>query len=1279
MISQVTFLTDFQQRHKSRGLSIFTLIVIGALTNFSVCVAAASDLRWNPGIDGGIPNVPVIHSVSDFGAVGNGTTNDAGAFQAAINALPAGGGAVLIPPGTYLLRSGLKLNSGAVLRGNGAANTHLKFNLNSGDAISATTYQRGSWVDAVTGYEKGSTEITVANGATFAVPTFAEIQQTNDPDVMYTNSDWNVSWAQGAVGEVVRVVGKSGNRLTLEKPLNHTYNPNMDPVVRPQTFIERVGVEDLSVERLDSSNANTIFFENVAWSWVRGVESEMTSRSHVGTETVYGCEFRDSYFHHSHDYGGGGHGYGVNLQIHSTGCLIENNVFERLRHSMVVHVGSSGNVFGYNYSRDPYDSDHPNYLSQDVSLHGHYPANNLFEGNIAQRVISADYWGPSGPNNTFLRNAAQVYGITVRDESHDQVLLGNVLAPTGTNNFVDIKAGVLRTIIHGNWVNGAVQWDSSIPDHTIPDSYYLAGRPSFYGSVSWPSIGGDLGPSYTNPAKGRWDSGVPIPDTPNPPGPTATPTPTSTPVPPTATPVPPTATPVPPTATPTATWTPAGPTATPTPTWTPGGPTATPTWTPRPPTATPVPLGQGPFNGPHNIPGRIEVEDFDTGGPGVAYSDTSPANNGGSTYRDGEEVDIKTINGVSDNGHAVGWNEPGEWLEYTINVTATGVYNFGFRLLSQVSSGRFHAEIDGTNFTGSITVPLTGNWNTDNWTTINITGVSLTEGEHVLRIATESGWYDHNYINVTVAAIAPTATPTPTSTPGGPTATPTPIQPTATPTPTWTPGGPTATRTPTPTRTPREPTATRTPTPTRTPKPTGDDGSTPPNPPAMVTVPVVAHIDGVGGTPWRSDVSVANRNSIPQQLQFIYLPDNGKKLAKTRTLKPYATLLLKDVVKNLLGGEDGKGPLQIEVLTDGTDLPSAISRTYAARGFGNLGSGLPADVEHSTGEFTMPGLVHDANYRSSIAVMAGPENDVSAHFQLYRGLDGGVSGLVTRVITAGSLGQWSVEKLFPDQMRDGQSMTVKVILSQPGIAFATLVDNTSTDSAVFLGKRTATSWIVPVVAHVPGKDDTMWRSSVTLWNANSNVSEISLEYLPEKTDNSSGGIDGSPFLLGGYDTFCLEDVLRTRFGITNGKGVLVVKATKPITVTSRVSTAGPNGGTSGNGVRTVHSSALTDGEVVLPGVRMLQGFRTNVGVVTGDAWTTLDFRLRDADGVLLAQKFMEVPPRTLKQLSMNKLFGNQVTNTNPVGSLVVTSGTEFLAYLTVIDGTSQDPLFMMSR
>ena len=51
-------------------------------------------------------------NVKDFGAVGDGTTNDASAIQAAIDALPATGGTVFFPPGNYKINSTITLGNG---------------------------------------------------------------------------------------------------------------------------------------------------------------------------------------------------------------------------------------------------------------------------------------------------------------------------------------------------------------------------------------------------------------------------------------------------------------------------------------------------------------------------------------------------------------------------------------------------------------------------------------------------------------------------------------------------------------------------------------------------------------------------------------------------------------------------------------------------------------------------------------------------------------------------------------------------------------------------------------------------------------------------------------------------------------------------------------------------------------------------------------------------------------------------------------------------------------
>jgi len=60
-------------------------------------------------------------SVKDFGAVGDGVTNDAAAIQAAVNSLPATGGGLYFPTGTYLIGSAIAINKPGVYFGDGWA------------------------------------------------------------------------------------------------------------------------------------------------------------------------------------------------------------------------------------------------------------------------------------------------------------------------------------------------------------------------------------------------------------------------------------------------------------------------------------------------------------------------------------------------------------------------------------------------------------------------------------------------------------------------------------------------------------------------------------------------------------------------------------------------------------------------------------------------------------------------------------------------------------------------------------------------------------------------------------------------------------------------------------------------------------------------------------------------------------------------------------------------------------------------------------------------------
>lgn len=158
------------------------------------------------------------------------------------------------------------------------------------------------------------------------------------------------------------------------------------------------------------------------------------------------------------------------------------------------------------------------------------------------------------------------------------------------------------------------------------------------------------------------------------------------------------------------------------------------------------------FNGdPATIPGIIEAEDFDFGGEGAAYHDTS-ANNEGGSYRLSEGVDIE---GDGAGGYNVGWTQPGEWMNYTTNITTPGFYTITSRVARGISgSGSFHLELNGIDLTGPIVVPSTGGW--QSWINLSTDVVILDSGIQLLTVVIDQGDVNLNRFDISlVKAIEP--------------------------------------------------------------------------------------------------------------------------------------------------------------------------------------------------------------------------------------------------------------------------------------------------------------------------------------------------------------------------------------------------------------------------------------------------------------------------------------------------------------------------------------------
>ena len=160
---------------------------------------------------------------------------------------------------------------------------------------------------------------------------------------------------------------------------------------------------------------------------------------------------------------------------------------------------------------------------------------------------------------------------------------------------------------------------------------------------------------------------------------------------------------------------------------------------------TPPTQQQTPFTGtPFAVPGRFEAEDFDKGGEGIAYHDMVPGNAGG-LYRLTEDVDI--ISPYA-GGYVVDNFQTGEWLEYTINVTLAATYTIEALVSSEYpATSKFHISIDDVDKTGPITVPNTLSWWTFVW--LGKGGISLTAGQHVLRITADVEYFNFDAVRLT--------------------------------------------------------------------------------------------------------------------------------------------------------------------------------------------------------------------------------------------------------------------------------------------------------------------------------------------------------------------------------------------------------------------------------------------------------------------------------------------------------------------------------------------------
>lgn len=179
------------------------------------------------------------------------------------------------------------------------------------------------------------------------------------------------------------------------------------------------------------------------------------------------------------------------------------------------------------------------------------------------------------------------------------------------------------------------------------------------------------------------------------------------------------------------------------------------------------------------LPGRLLCAYYDLGGEGVAFHEAAPRNQGSGMlnpldgshlngFRADEPVGVSHTKGGGIDDHPfgavrpplgqlyVGWTSPGNWLRYTVDVTAAGPFT-AVLLHTAPHGGAIAVTVDDAPVTGVVEVPPTADpadpvpWRpAHHWAELAFPLPELAPGRHVLTLHTvRTGLMNYAWLDVT--------------------------------------------------------------------------------------------------------------------------------------------------------------------------------------------------------------------------------------------------------------------------------------------------------------------------------------------------------------------------------------------------------------------------------------------------------------------------------------------------------------------------------------------------
>jgi hypothetical protein len=458
--------------------------------------------------------------------------------------------------------------------------------------------------------------------------------------------------------------------------------------------------------------------------------------------------------------------------------------------------------------------------------------------------------------------------------------------------------------------------------------------------------------------------------------------------------------------------------------------------------------------------------------------------------------------------------------------------------------------------------------------------------------------------------------------------------------------------------------------------------------PAWYLVPVVAHTDGAAGTQWRTDLFFRN-DIFTWKEGFLYLaPRDGDAIHQPgyRWDLPPGGSILPDLVDVLTGGAETAGAL---FLQGPSYIDSGISRTYTVTDQGTFGQALPMVSVEDLPAGSVRAVLHllrdDAGFRTNMGVVNTTDRPTDVVVELLAP-DGTLLGTTEEHLAP--FGVWQGNRVLR-RLTDAEIPQASARVWSPDphsriASWASVVDNQSGDAILVLPAARATRplWI-PAVAHNRGANGTDWRSEVEVCAMGTADARFSIAFVREEGVTAPLTFD----LVGGS---CVRwtDVLQDLFA-AEGQGALrIERLAGSVSAASRTYTVMADGATYGQFIPAVVEPDHGFSGMHIPWLAHSTdpsvGYRSNLSVlnledepieVGVDLYTGLGFF--NPWDFFITSFTVQLEAHELRQL--NDVLADHVDEDVDFAWAGVGGTGVFLAYASVVDNRTGDPVFVMGR